>query len=319
MILVKDLIEKFQQALKEEWGYIWGTVGIVWDAARQNQKVQYMVNKYGSRWKGDVLAKQDNYYYAALYGSKWIGHRVADCSGLFRWAFGELGGSIAHGSNSIWKGYCSAKGTLSGGKRTDGKELRPGTAIFTDKAGDKTHIGLYIGDGTVIEASGTQTGVIASKVTLSKWKCWGELKDVRYERETGSAGGGNAAGDAISGGMASASRPTLRRGMKGTAVKQLQERLKSLGYDLGAYGVDGDFGKMTEAAVRAFQQDRGLTVDGVVGAKTWAELEKDGGNAPVSQPVREKTYNVKIMGLDLTQATALVRNYPTNSVMAVDE
>lgn len=65
---------------------------------------------------------------------------------------------------------------------------------------------------------------------------------------------------------------TLRKGMKGTDVKNMQEDLIKLGYDLSKYGADGDFGGETDAAVRKFQKDHGLVVDGVVGNATFAAL-----------------------------------------------
>lgn len=64
----------------------------------------------------------------------------------------------------------------------------------------------------------------------------------------------------------------LRKGAKGAQVKTLQRLLLSLGYDLKGYGVDGSFGSATDAAVRAFQKDRGLVVDGSVGKATWSAL-----------------------------------------------
>ena len=63
---------------------------------------------------------------------------------------------------------------------------------------------------------------------------------------------------------------TLRKGSKGEGVKWLQWQLTSLGYSCGE--VDGDFGGKTYAAVIAFQKDKGLTVDGVVGPMTRAAL-----------------------------------------------
>ena len=160
MIKASDLISKFQYALDNDWGYIWGKSGQLWTQKDQNAASREMTVKYGS---------------------KWIGHIVADCSGLFRWAYKQLGSDISHGSNLIYDGHCKAKGKLSGGRRTDGQELKPGTAVFTGTDGDHGHIGLYIGGGEVIEAAGTQQGVIKSKVTNSKWTYWGELKDVSYE------------------------------------------------------------------------------------------------------------------------------------------
>ena len=73
----------------------------------------------------------------------------------------------------------------------------------------------------------------------------------------------------------------LRNGMEGEDVKELQTLLIQFGYDLGKWGADGDFGDMTEMAVRDFQMDRGLEVDGVVGEDTVAALLKtEADNVP---------------------------------------
>ncbi len=65
----------------------------------------------------------------------------------------------------------------------------------------------------------------------------------------------------------------LKKGSKGEQVKALQRMLYAMGYSLGTKNpVDGEFGAKTDAAVRAYQADNGLTVDGIVGAKTWGSL-----------------------------------------------
>ena len=71
-------------------------------------------------------------------------------------------------------------------------------------------------------------------------------------------------------GNASKSHATLRKGAKGDEVRLLQNRLNELGYSCGE--ADGVFGGRTYAAVRKFQQDKGLYADGEVGPKTWAAL-----------------------------------------------
>lgn len=64
----------------------------------------------------------------------------------------------------------------------------------------------------------------------------------------------------------------LKNGREGEDVKELQVLLLQLDYDLGKWGADGEFGDATELAVRAFQTDHDLEVDGVVGEKTLAAL-----------------------------------------------
>ena len=293
LISTQALIEKFQEALDDQWGYIWGTAGVMWTAAKQKNLEK------------TTDADREN---SRKYGSKWIGHMVADCSGLFTWAFKQLGGTMYHGSNTMWDKWCTSKGELKDGKRDDGKELLPGTAVFTYNKTKKRrgHVGLYIGGGYVIEAAGTIQGVIRSKITNSKWVEWGELKGVDY---------GNAQGDIpvqpepvepVK------TRPTIRRGNKNQYVKECQEILKKLGYDLGICGVDGDFGTATERAVKAFQEahdgpdGRALTVDGIVGPATWWALEtasKGQETAP------EKKYTVTVKGLSKANAEAIVKQY----------
>lgn len=61
-----------------------------------------------------------------------------------------------------------------------------------------------------------------------------------------------------------------KQGSTGTAVKTIQTKLKNWGYYTGS--VDGIYGSLTTAAVKYFQRTNGLTVDGIVGAKTAAAL-----------------------------------------------
>lgn len=167
----QDLIAKFQYAIANNWGYIWGTAGELWTAAKQAQLERTTDSDRAMGRK---------------YGKKWIGHYVADCSGMFTWAFKQLGGYMYHGSDTMYRKYTTSKGELKSGKRSDGQELKAGTAVFTYNAKKKNygHVGLYIGGGKVIEAEGTIKGVITSNVN-GKWTNWGELKGVNYGSEPG--------------------------------------------------------------------------------------------------------------------------------------
>jgi hypothetical protein len=86
-----------------------------------------------------------------------------------------------------------------------------------------------------------------------------------------------------SGGLPSAT--VLRVGSKGEAVRQLQERLNTVGFNIP---VDGDFGARTLEAVRNFQRAEGLKIDGIAGAKTQAALERKIGERIVPPPAEQK-------------------------------
>ncbi len=60
--------------------------------------------------------------------------------------------------------------------------------------------------------------------------------------------------------------------MRGGDVKRVQQALSDLGYSLDPDGVDGFYGSITETAVKKFQQDKGIDVDGVVGPETRSQL-----------------------------------------------
>lgn len=258
MIEASALCAHFEEAYANGWGYIYGTAGVVWTASRQSA----LQAKYAADPAGN-----SNLRYSATYGSKWIGKHVADCSGLFAWAFRELGGSIYHGSNTIWRKYTTRTGTIR-----EGVALRPGTAVFLHNGAKRTHIGLYVGGDSVIEAKGTKAGVVMS--SLSDWDEWGELRGVHYDGDE----------EVIPMG-------TLRRGSRGDEVSELQEMLSALGYDCGK--ADGVYGAKTEAAVRAFQQAEGLAVDGIAGQMTrtalqaaWDEMQV-GGHPTAEQQAEE--------------------------------
>ena len=253
MISSDALIAGFRQALEEKWGYIWGTSGEMWTEAKQKELEKTTDPDRAPGRK---------------YGSKWTGHRVADCSGLFSWAFRRLGGYMYHGSDTMYRKYCAAKGELKKGKRTDCGTLKPGTAVFVWNGEKYSHVGLYIGNNTVIESMGTISGVTTTRVTAGRWTHWGELTGVDYS----GAGTAPAVIPSEVEGSPSGGRITLRKGSKGQAVTEMQTMLDQRGYDLGSYGIDGDFGRMTEKAVKAFQKARGLKTDGICGQLTWAEL-----------------------------------------------
>lgn len=208
-----------------------------------------------------------------------------------------------HGSDTMFRKYCTRTGELKNGKRTDGQPLLPGTAVFVFNGKKYSHVGLYIGNGTVIEAMGAKNGVTTSKITATKWTNWGELKGVDYSNET----------PAPEPTPEPVKRPTIRKGNRNAYVKEMQTMLRDLGYNLGICGVDGDFGTATEAALKAFQKDhdgpdgKALAIDGICGPATWWALKEALGENE-KKPAEER-YTVTITGLTKEQAEELCRTW----------
>ena len=64
----------------------------------------------------------------------------------------------------------------------------------------------------------------------------------------------------------------LSNGSRGDEVKKLQTSLINAGYNVGSSGADGIYGSNTAAAVKKYQQDNGLDVDGIAGDQTLGKL-----------------------------------------------
>lgn len=137
------------------------------------------------------------------------------------------------------------------------------------------HIGVYIGDGLAVEATpkwddGVQITAVHNMGTKSgyngrTWTKHGKLPYVTYEKATVETKVES---------KATVELAMLKKGAQGNQVKTLQTLLVALGYNVGYYGVDGDFGTNTDNAVRAFQKAKNLTPDGIVGKDTWSKLLK---------------------------------------------
>jgi peptidoglycan hydrolase-like protein with peptidoglycan-binding domain len=99
--------------------------------------------------------------------------------------------------------------------------------------------------------------------------------------------------------------PTLKKGSKGQAVKDLQEALKALGQPVGQ--IDGVFGKKTEDAVKAFQTLSGLDADGIVGPITWLNIDEADQSEPVLRngskglPVRRLQKRMQLAGFAIPE------------------
>lgn len=92
----------------------------------------------------------------------------------------------------------------------------------------------------------------------------------RLQSECNAQGFSAQAVDGIPGPNTLAGCPQLGRNSRGAITALVQERLAALGYAVGA--ADGINGPKTQAAIKAFQAAKGLSVDGIVGHNTWRKL-----------------------------------------------
>ena len=154
---------------------------------------------------------------------------------------------------------------------------QPGDQIFfTYAPGEYSHTGLVesVANGMVNTIEGNSSDQVARRsYPLSSGAIIG------YGRPNWDAVSGVSAADIAASAQApsgsSGGSRILRRGSKGADVMEMQEKLLKLGYDLGKYGADGDFGNDTYNAVVLFQKEHGLSpVDGEVGNDTAAAIEE---------------------------------------------
>ena len=142
----------------------------------------------------------------------------------------------------------------------------PGVLVFMNN-----HVGVYIGNGEVIEARGHAYGVVKTKLAKRAWANWGYCPYIAYESKSENDTKTDSKGEC------EVKVPVLKKGAKGESVKALQTLLIGYGYKMTdasgkTYGADGSFGGATEKAVKAYQKAKGLSVDGSVGPATWNKL-----------------------------------------------
>lgn len=157
----------------------------------------------------------------------------------------------------------------------DGVRLRDGASTNSNvlgyaNKGDKFKIGYKLGDwysvywgehGAFISASYLS---ISSNNSSNNWIA-------RLQEECNNQGFSNQTVDGYAGPNTLDGCPLVKPGAQGNITKLIQERLISLGYNVSC-GADGIFGNGTKQAVIQFQQDNGLSADGIVGRNTWRAL-----------------------------------------------
>ena len=185
--------------------------------------------------------------------------KAFDCRGFTYWVLLQIYGwkLMGGGATSQWntESNWKSKGEIGSMPRDTL------CCLFVKKGKTMEHTGFGLNDETIECSSGVQHFTKRK----AKWTHWGVpacIDGVVPPQPTPTPTP-----------TPSKKHPTVKKGSKGTAVTELQQKLLAKGYSLPKYGADGSFGNETLTAVKQFQKDKGLVVDGIVGTKTWAALD----------------------------------------------
>jgi len=159
-----DLVKWSEFAADKGWGYVWGTYGTVLSPDFLESKI--------IQYPDEVGGKED------FIRENWLGKRTADCVGLIKgysWydTASQMTILVSNGMPDIGADTmyenAAEKGTI------DTIPEIPGLAVWKEG-----HIGVYIGDGKVVEAYGTTSGVIRSELANGGWTHWLKIPYITY-------------------------------------------------------------------------------------------------------------------------------------------
>lgn len=143
-------------------GYAWGASGYTLTQSKLNE----------------LIAQYPDYVSQSKNG-QWLGKRVWDCAQLVRYAMKEVGISMVSGATSQWKKTnWMKKGTI------DSLPANKICCLYRQTNGTTMqHTGVYLGNGYFIDARGSSSGVLKTKLEKYPWTHWGIPKGLYTESE----------------------------------------------------------------------------------------------------------------------------------------
>lgn len=309
--LVHELLYKWENPQEKEnnmklrlaYAQGWYQKYAVWESGGEHMTKEEAINKVlslarseiGNHEQGNNWTKyaQDmdrtNWYNGAKNGYPW-------CDVWYDWLFYKCFGDplgremICQPTGSAGAGCLySAQYYKQAGQW--GMTPHPGDQIFfTYSPGEYSHTGIVetVGNGVVVTIEGNTSDQVARRQYSIGSSTIAGYGTPRWQLATNAQSGSQSGGSVTPTPVPSPAVTMLRKGDRGEAVKQMQEKLLKLGYSLGPDGADGDFGGNTELAVHKFQVRYNLEADGIAGPETLKkldELTKNASQTPPSQVI----------------------------------
>lgn len=167
----KDLAAYAIQAWENNWGYVWGTYGNVLTESLLAYKIQQYPDGVGQ--------------YAGFIRAHWLNRRCTDCVGLIK-GYGWLDvstGAIRYATNGMPDYGANTMYRAATQAGVSGRDYGP-ISTMPDIVGLAVHmnghIGVYIGNGYVIEAANTSAGVIKTRLAGRGWTEWCKIPYIDY-------------------------------------------------------------------------------------------------------------------------------------------
>lgn len=257
-------------------------------------------------WLVSLPTNYSSRYWSVFKDGKWQFDCVRSVKAIL-WGFSadksKTRGGTIYKSNGVVDFSCNGALNYCTDVSRDFSNLVPGEYLCM-KGTKYNHTGIYLGNGKVFECTtgwGTGRCIISEIDTkgnryykgvknIASWTYHGKLIYIDYKNKPtpinqvkllqaylNEQWHCNLATDGSFGPLTTKAcqEHLLRLEIDAPIMVQwLQIRLTSLGYSVGKSGIDGHFGYDTQNAVRKFQKDDGLKVDGVVGVQTYKALTK---------------------------------------------